>query len=542
MAEAQPFLRIPPFPRSRPLVLAVPGRPDGDEAVADVIAALRTHRVGGAFWRGDAPLPDGRDVMLCATDANSAKSVLAVADAEGLLERAAIRGTACADVPGFSEQVDPWSMCAKARYVIADANDEWALIGALVGCEVQVVGSGRFAAVLQPGGLERTVQSTVLGGWQYRDPFTGDSASTAAVIEQLGEWRRLIEFNRRFSAIFGVAGWKQVTTDPLLWDGTGPVRYRNNLRADDLGAGDAVLAWMARTDASAVTALRDHGIGVGEIEDGMIRSNGLGANCVPPLSIAVDGLGPHFDPSRPSELENILRYAEIDGRLQARAARLRETVVRRGIGKYGQDRNAVSVLRSDSRRVVLVPGQVEDDRSVLCGGFGLRNLSLLQKARALEPDALIIFKPHPDVEAGHRKGHVPDDQVLALADAIDRTSSMAALLGRVDAVHVITSLAGFEALLRGCEVVTHGVPFYAGWGLTRDEGPVPARRSRQRTLDELVAATLILYPRYLDPVTRLPCSPELLISRIDLGQATIRTPRIVFRELLGRARLLLGLR
>ena len=103
-------------------------------------------------------------------------------------------------------------------------------------------------------------------------------------------------------------------------------------------------------------------------------------------------------------------------------------------------------------------------------------------------------------------------------------------------------MSAHTGTVRGCEVVTHGVPFYAGWGLTRDEGPVPARRSRQRTLDELVAATLILYPRYLDPVTRLPCSPELLISRIDLGQATIRTPRIVFRELLGRARLLLGLR
>lgn len=522
--------------------VAVPGRPAGDEPLADVIAALRAHRVGGAFWRGDAPLPDGRDVLLCASDANSAKAVLAAAEAEGLLTRAAIRGKASADIPAFSGHVDPWSMCAKARYVIADADDEWALIGALAGCEVRVVGSGRFAALSLPGGLERAVQSTVLGARQYRDPFTGDPTSAAAVIEQLGDWRRLIESNRRFSAIFGVAGWKQVTTDPLLWDGTSAVRYRRSLRADNLAAGDAVLAWMARTDESAVTALRDHGIGVGEIEDGMIRSNGLGANCVPPLSIAVDGLGPHFDPYRPSELENILKNAEIGADLQARAARLRETVVSRGIGKYGQDRNAGPVSRSDGRRVVLVPGQVEDDRSVLCGGFGLNNLSLLQKARVLEPDAVIIFKPHPDVEAGHRKGHVPDDQVLALADAIDRTSSMAALLGRVDAVHVITSLAGFEALLRGCEVVTHGVPFYAGWGLTRDEGPVPARRSRKRTLDELVAATLILYPRYLDPVTRLPCSPELLISRIDLGQATIRTPRIVFRELLGRAKLLLGMR
>jgi capsular polysaccharide export protein len=33
-------------------------------------------------------------------------------------------------------------------------------------------------------------------------------------------------------------------------------------------------------------------------------------------------------------------------------------------------------------------------------------------------------------------------------------------------------------------------------------------------LEELVAGVLILYPRYLDPVTRLPCGPEIIIERL----------------------------
>ena len=78
----------------------------------------------------------------------------------------------------------------------------------------------------------------------------------------------------------------------------------------------------------------------------------------------------------------------------------------------------------------------------------------------------------------------------------------------------MSSLAGFEALLRGKAVTTYGAPFYAGWGLTRDLGPVPDRRTATRTLDELVAAVLLLYPRYLDPKTGLPCPPEVLISRL----------------------------
>jgi capsular polysaccharide export protein len=40
------------------------------------------------------------------------------------------------------------------------------------------------------------------------------------------------------------------------------------------------------------------------------------------------------------------------------------------------------------------------------------------------------------------------------------------------------------------------------------------RRQRRLTLDELVAGSLILYPRYQDPVTGLPCAPEVLLERL----------------------------
>ena len=87
-------------------------------------------------------------------------------------------------------------------------------------------------------------------------------------------------------------------------------------------------------------------------------------------------------------------------------------------------------------------------------------------------------------------------------------------------------------------MTTHGVPFYAGWGLTRDLAPIPPRRSSQRSLDELVAATLLLYPRYLDPVTRLPCPAEVVVRRMTEGEARITSPLIRLREWQGRAQLL----
>ena len=173
------------------------------------------------------------------------------------------------------------------------------------------------------------------------------------------------------------------------------------------------------------------------------------------------------------------------------------------------------------------------------GGAGCTNRALLQRVRALERDAWIIYKPHPDVEAGLRKGAVPDTEALSFADEIVRDAAIIALIDTVDTVHVITSLAGFEALLRGKPVTTHGVPFYAGWGLTCDLAALPSRRTRQRTLDELVACTLLLYPRYCDPVTRLPCPAEIVLQRMVSGEARTASPLITLRKWQGRAQLAL---
>ncbi len=124
-----------------------------------------------------------------------------------------------------------------------------------------------------------------------------------------------------------------------------------------------------------------------------------------------------------------------------------------------------------------MPGQVEDDASILTGAGDIRtNRALLQAARDANPDAVILYKPHPDVEAGLRAGALAAaaigiaDMVLSDADPVD-------LIEACDEVWTMTSLLGFEALLRGKPVTCLGAPFYAGWGLTRDLGPVPERRT-----------------------------------------------------------------
>ncbi len=260
------------------------------------------------------------------------------------------------------------------------------------------------------------------------------------------------------------------------------------------------------------SALPPEAQGIARVEDGFLRSRGLGAELVPPMSLVLDPDGIYYDPTRPSGLESLIhtrRNLRPDQALRARA--LQRALTQGRLSKYNL--GGAQPDLPDGHRVLVV-GQVEDDASIRQGaGDVATNLGLLSAARAARPDAVILYKPHPDVEAGLRRGAVPDaeqiaDQVLTRTDPI-------ALLDAVQEVWTMTSLLGFEALLRGVPVTTLGAPFYAGWGLTQDLGRVPARRGGGTDLLALIHATLIDYPRYHDPVTGQPCPVEMIVDRLQ---------------------------
>ncbi|KUJ79861.1 capsular polysaccharide biosynthesis protein [Ruegeria profundi] len=253
--------------------------------------------------------------------------------------------------------------------------------------------------------------------------------------------------------------------------------------------------------------------GAVRIEDGFLRSKGLGARLVPPVSLATDDLGIYYDPTQPSQLEEWIAAREtLRPDQELRAERLVAQIIAGGISKYNTG-GATPNLPQGHR--ILVPGQVEDDASILLGSSSVRtNTDLLRTAREANPNAVLIYKPHPDVEAGLREGR-PDDP--SLADVIASNTDPADLLSHVQEVWTITSLLGFEALLRGISVTTLGAPFYAGWGLTNDLGTVPARRGARPSVLGLAHAALIDYPRYLDPATGLPCPAEVALQRLSEG-------------------------
>ena len=293
--------------------------------------------------------------------------------------------------------------------------------------------------------------------------------------------------------------------------------------AAEIAAKDDRMLWLWASKASRAEAeaLRADGVSPGFVEDGFLRSVGLGAELTEAASLVFDRQGIYFDPAGASDLEALISGPVDEADLE-RAAQLRQAIVAARVTKYNVGEATAPADRHD-RRVVLVPGQVEDDASIQRGCGDVRtNLGLLEAARAANPEAWLIYKPHPDVEAGLRTGAVGDADLARLADEVARKTSAAEVLDEADAVWTLTSLMGFEALLRGVPVTCLGMPFYAGWGLTEDLGQPCPRRSARPVLDHLVWAALIAYPSYRDPQSGYACPPELIVKRLASGEVTRR--------------------
>lgn len=319
----------------------------------------------------------------------------------------------------------------------------------------------------------------------------------------------------------GFRRWKAANIKPLLSLHPDQVRFVPHARA--AGAlmpteHDRLIFWGRDAPADLAALARSSGARLLRMEDGFVRSVGLGSDLIRPLSLVLDGRGIYFDPTQPSDLEHILSTAKFSEAELLRARLVREFIVEHGVTKYNLEPREDANWDSAGRHVVLVPGQVEDDASIRFGCTDVKtNLGLLRAAREACPDAFIVYKPHPDVMSSNRAGKVALAQAHEYADHVETRLSVVSCIAACDEVHTLTSLTGFDALLRGKQVVVYGQPFYAGWGLTNDrvkDGVAFVRRQRVLALDELVTGTLLHYPIYWDWELKGYTNCETVLRRI----------------------------
>lgn len=349
--------------------------------------------------------------------------------------------------------------------------------------------------------LEEVFAAAYLLYSRYVHPVTGRRCSIMEIIRLLAEQRRRNEQNRGYHACLGFRLWKHEQARAFLASTGGRLEFfRKEKAAVDAAAArqGRVVVWSSKENARLAGLCRDRQVPLIRMEDGFIRSKGLGSDFIRPGSLVLDDLGIYYNPQQPSRLECLLRDWTPDAALLTQARALREELCRSGITKYNVGNNAdIPPLPAD-KKILLVPGQVSDDASVRLGGCGIgSNLELLRAVRKARPNDFIIYKEHPDVVSGNRNGALRDADVAGLADAVVRHASISLLYACCHEVHTLTSQSGFEALLRGLPVFTYGGPFYAGWGLTTDRLQFPRRRTLD-SVDTLVAAVLLRYPVYYD--------------------------------------------
>jgi capsular polysaccharide export protein len=370
--------------------------------------------------------------------------------------------------------------------------------------------------------LEALIAAIYLRYARYLSPLDGQACSAADVARLLAARRRSDAETEGVSHVLGVHRWKDFHVAPFLGGRRSRLTYTMDPDAAldrQRAEGGRIVVWASREPEGLAARCAAQGAPLVRMEDGFLRSVGLGANLEAPSSLVLDHQGIYYDPSRPSDLETLLQTADFTPELVEQARGLRELITAARLSKYnvGSDDVAPLFASAGERRRVLVPGQVENDASVMRGGGVVRdNLALLKAVREARPDAFVVYKTHPDVEAGLRPGRIEASDALRYADVIASKTSVAHLLDEVHEVHTLTSLCGFEALLKGLEVATYGLPFYSGWGLTTDREAC-GRRQRKLKLDELVAGVLILYPRYVHRPTLWPCGPEDIVRQLSFS-------------------------
>lgn len=248
------------------------------------------------------------------------------------------------------------------------------------------------------------------------------------------------------------------------------------------GAGDSPTAGAQREAARAL------GRPVAVLERGLYGA----------ASLILDDTTPYYDATEASRLERWLAHGpELSDEARARAAAALARVAPPPVAREGRARR------------ILVVDQPAGDPAVRLGLADAASFTRMLDDALAQPECEVVVA----VCAG---GHLPAERIAALKGlahvrVVSAEAEAAQLLQEMDEVFVVSARLGFEACLSGRVVRCYGVPFYAGWGLTRDLVPAP-RRGRRRSAEEVFHATCILFSRYCDPATGAPIGIEAVLD------------------------------
>ncbi|EKS4427831.1 capsular polysaccharide biosynthesis protein [Campylobacter jejuni] len=378
---------------------------------------------------------------------------------------------------------------------------------------------------MQKRSLEEVFYAAYILYSEYFNPYLNQKSNIFDTIQTLAKYKDIEKVNSNRLFMLGFTLWKRHFIKPFFNAKDNEIIFLNSLKSlvrYKLKEDDKFFIWGKKYDENTLKNLllvkakeqnlTNFSPKVSLVEDGFIRSISLGSDLTRPFSLIVDDKGLYIDPNKASKLEELLQNEIFDENMLNRAKNIIKILLENRFSKYnGLKHENLKINAKIGQKIILIPAQVEDDASMILGGFGLSTLDLLKEVRSKNQDAYIIFKPHPDVLSGNRVGLKDETRILEFCDEIVKDCSIDSAIKIADEIHTITSTSGFDALLRAKKVFTYGMPFYAGWGLTKDKHRCE-RRTRKLSLEELVAGALITYPRYINPKTKTLCEIEVCLD------------------------------
>lgn len=241
------------------------------------------------------------------------------------------------------------------------------------------------------------------------------------------------------------------------------------------------------------------------VRDGFMFSSNI--NKKTPSSIIIDYNGSYFNPKNYTDLEFLLNHEQFteyeyimaENFLIAYHNKINSLLEKESSGLL----NKIKQENSD-KKIIFVPGQDEECELFMYGSTKIKsNLQLVSQLCSQVENSVIIYKPFIDPKSSKDK-MVEQSSLKMLNNTakyknnvvyIEKKASISHCINIADEIHTINSNVALDAILKKKIVVTYGLPFYGGHGLTIDTEVFP-RQKCQLSLEEFVLGTYLLYPRY----------------------------------------------
>ncbi len=187
------------------------------------------------------------------------------------------------------------------------------------------------------------------------------------------------------NAIYFSSGMGHIRILPSVFPEFSAVKKATGTRYHDC---NAVLGWGLKPTADrARRYAAKSNIPYLAVEDGFLRSLGLGVAGFQPHSLVVDRTGIYYDATRPSDLESLILDADKDPQLLARAKNAMALLRQQRLSKYNHAPDQ-PVFPDDAKKRVLVVDQTFGDASISYGAASAETFTAMLSVRACENPTL----------------------------------------------------------------------------------------------------------------------------------------------------------